>query len=86
VSVTIPTTPTTTVSLMSVNGWLTIFSRIDSSFPTGLEYNAYQSGFGNIASNFWFGLEKIYWLTNPNVNGQRNFRLRFELLLADDNR
>jgi hypothetical protein len=43
---------------MSVNGWLTILSRVDSNFPTGLTFDAYQSGFGDISSNFWLGLEK----------------------------
>lgn len=77
---------TTNVSLMSVNGWLTILSRIDSTFPVGLTYNDYKTGFGSFQSNLWLGLENIYRLTNSAVNGGRSYRLRFELLSADDHK
>ena len=36
VSVTLPPAMNTTVPLRSVNGWLTIFSRVDSNFPYNL--------------------------------------------------
>jgi Fibrinogen beta and gamma chains, C-terminal globular domain len=80
VSVPIPATPATSVALRSVNGWLTVMSRVDINFPTsGMNY---EEGFGYIESNFWLGLSKIYYLTNPNANGGHNYRLRVEMLIA----
>jgi len=73
------------VPLRSVNGWLTIMSRIDGSFPTGQTFSAYQGEFGDILSNFWLGLERIHQLTNPSANGGRNCRMRLELQRANDN-
>jgi Fibrinogen beta and gamma chains, C-terminal globular domain len=75
-----------TVSLMSVFGWLTILSRVDLNFPTGLTSSAYTSGFGNISTNFWLGLEKTYLLTNSAVNGGKTYRLRIEVLQGQDRR
>jgi Fibrinogen beta and gamma chains, C-terminal globular domain len=85
VNVTLPSTASP-VPLMSVAGWLTIFSRIDASFPTGLSASSYIGGFGDINSNVWLGLEKIYRLTNNAVNGGIFYSLRFELLQGSDNR
>jgi Fibrinogen beta and gamma chains, C-terminal globular domain len=64
---------------MSVNGWLTIMSRINANFPSSLNWTMYKSGFGEITSNFWLGLERIFQLTNINNNGGVMYRLRFEL-------
>jgi Fibrinogen beta and gamma chains, C-terminal globular domain len=74
------------LSLNSVYGWLVILSRINSDFPLSLTNQAYQNGFGDIASNFWLGLERVYQLTNSAVNGGLTYRLRFELLSASDHR
>ena len=74
------------VPLRSVNGWLTIYSRIDATFPTGLPYTSYQNGFGDIMSNFWLGLERIYQLTNSAVNGGHTYRLRVEMLAIVNSR
>jgi hypothetical protein len=71
------------VVLRSVNGWLTIMSRIDLNFPVNQVPTAYETGFGDILSNFWLGLTNVYYLTNPNENGGKKFRLRFEFLSVD---
>ena len=84
VAVTIPQSQS--ISLMSVFGWLTILSRVDLSFPTGLTLSSYTSGFGDILTNFWLGFERTYLLTNSVVNGGKTYRLRFELLASENNR
>lgn len=86
-TVTVQSTGTSwSLTLRSVYGWLTILSRINSSFPIGLLYTAYQNGFGDIMSNYWLGLDRTYALTNGFMNGGHSYRLRFELLSADDHR
>jgi hypothetical protein len=82
-NITIPTTARV-ILLRSVNGWLTILARIDINFPTGLAYAMYQSGFGDITSNFWLGLENVYLLTNGAVNGGQKYLVRFEILTTDN--
>lgn len=74
------------ILLMSVSGWLTIFSRVDLNFPTGLTLSTFTSGFGSISANFWLGLQNIYLLTNSAVNGGQTYRLRVELLASENNR
>ena len=70
-------------SLRPVNGWLIILPCIDN-FPTDLEWPPYQNDFGDITSNFWLGLERIYQLTNRAVNGGKTYRTRI-LLQSDTN-
>jgi Fibrinogen beta and gamma chains, C-terminal globular domain len=80
VSVKFPTsTPSSSQLLRSVNGWLIILSRLDANFPLNQTWTTYKSGFGDIGSNFWLGLERIYRLTNSAVNGGRTYRIRFLL-------
>lgn len=79
----IPTT-LVNVSLKSINDWLIIQSRINSSFPTALNWATYKVGFGStIESNFWLGLEKIYQLTK---NNGKLYQLRVEVLSSTNNR
>lgn len=61
-------------------------SRVDLNFPLNLTYAAYETGFGDIMKNFWFGLANVYSLTNSAANGGQSYRLRFEFLSADDNK
>ena len=61
-------------------------SRIDEMFPTGLELPYYQAGFGDIRTNLWLGLDRIYQLTNPRVNEGLIYRLRMEMQSNEDNR
>ncbi|ESN93996.1 hypothetical protein HELRODRAFT_145252, partial [Helobdella robusta] len=49
--------------------------RLDNSLSFDRKWASYKAGFGSYDSNFWFGLEKIYQLTNSG-----NYRLRFEVL------
>jgi hypothetical protein len=71
------------VPLMSVNNWIIVLSRVsESSFPVKLTSAAYVDGFGDIQSNFWLGLDKIYKLTNMAVNRGYMFQLRFEVQSA----
>jgi len=82
-NVTIPTTPVASyVPMKSINGWLTVVSRVDGNFPSGssVTYAAYKAGFGDISSNFLLGFDNLYTATNPSVNGNYNYRLRIELL------
>lgn len=75
------TLPSKTIqwTLTTVGGWLTIFSRVDSSWPSSLAQSDYVNGFGNYLTNMWIGLENLYWLTNTAVNGGKSYKLRFEL-------
>jgi ficolin len=79
VQIAVPPAANTFVSLMSVNGWITILSRVDSSFPLNQYWADYKKGFGDLSSNFWLGLERIYQLTNGATNGQQLYRLRVEV-------
>lgn len=54
-------------------GWIVIQSRFDGSTEFFRSWNEYKDGFGNIAGEFWMGLEKIYELTSSRV---------YELLIA----
>ena len=83
VYVTIPVL-NTTVPLNSIFPWAIIMSRIDTNFPLSQTFQVYKDGFGNPTSNFWLGLTRTYYVTNSAVNGGRTYRLRFELLSAEN--
>lgn len=48
-------------------GWILIQNRFDGSTEFFRTWNEYKNGFGNIAGEFWMGLEKIYELTSLKV-------------------
>jgi Fibrinogen beta and gamma chains, C-terminal globular domain len=48
-------------------GWIVIQNRFDGSTEFFRGWNEYKDGFGNIAGEFWMGLEKIYELTSSRV-------------------
>ena len=75
-----------TVPLISIYPWTIIMSRIDTNFPLSQTYQAYKDGFGNLTSNFWIGLNRVYYITNSTVNGGYTYRLRFELLSAGNSK
>ena len=75
VSLTIPTFQLPTL-VTSVNNWLVIQQRIDGSTSFNRYWQDYRDGFGSFDLNFWFGLEKIYQLTNSS-----SYRLRLEFQL-----
>jgi len=77
VNVTIPTVSGTT-PLMSINNWIVIQQRLDSTQTFDNGWSNYKSGFGVISKNFWLGLEKIYQLTSS-----RHYSLRIEIQSVD---
>ncbi|XP_064076444.1 angiopoietin-related protein 7-like [Vanessa tameamea] len=55
-------------------GWTVIQNRFDGSQDFYKNWVEYKHGFGNLAGEFWLGLEKIYYLTN-----QKLYELRVEM-------
>jgi len=55
-------------------GWLVLQKRLDGSVDFYRGWDEYKLGFGNLAAEFWLGLEKIYRLTSS-----RSYRLRVDL-------
>lgn len=49
-------------------GWIVIQNRFDGSTDFYRNWSDYREGFGNIAGEFWMGLEKIYELTSSNLH------------------
>ncbi|XP_044269833.1 fibrinogen C domain-containing protein 1-like isoform X2 [Tribolium madens] len=49
-------------------GWTYILSRFDGSQNFYLTWSEYKSGFGNLAGEFWLGLEHLYALTGYEAN------------------
>ncbi|XP_046440792.1 fibrinogen C domain-containing protein 1-like [Daphnia pulex] len=48
-------------------GWTVIQNRFDGSINFLRGWNDYKQGFGNMATEFWLGLEKIHMITNQGV-------------------
>lgn len=44
-------------------GWTYIHNRVDGSQDFYQDFESYKSGFGNLAGEFWLGLEYIHQLT-----------------------
>ncbi|XP_068128319.1 angiopoietin-related protein 6 isoform X2 [Hyperolius riggenbachi] len=57
-------------------GWTVIQRRQDGSINFFTTWHNYKNGFGNLDSEYWLGLENIFWLTN-----QDSYRL---LILMED--
>ncbi|CAH2103173.1 unnamed protein product [Euphydryas editha] len=55
-------------------GWTVIQNRFDGSQDFYKSWTEYKHGFGNLAGEFWLGLEKTYYLTN-----QKLYELRVEM-------
>lgn len=49
-------------------GWIVIQNRFDGTTEFFRRWNEYKEGFGNIAGEFWLGLEKIYELTSSRLH------------------
>ena len=50
------------------NGWIIIQNRFDGSTDFFRTWSEYKQGFGNIAGEFWMGLDKIYELTSSKLH------------------
>jgi hypothetical protein len=48
-------------------GWIVIQNRFDGSINFFRGWDEYKEGFGNIAGEFWMGLEKIHELTSTKL-------------------
>ncbi|XP_067296612.1 microfibril-associated glycoprotein 4-like [Pseudorasbora parva] len=55
-------------------GWTVIQRRMDGSLNFYQPWNKYKSGFGNVQSEYWMGLEKMHQLTR-----NRKYMLRVDL-------
>ncbi|KAG6452175.1 fibrinogen C domain-containing protein 1 isoform X2 [Manduca sexta] len=55
-------------------GWTVLQNRFDGSQDFYKGWSDYENGFGNLAGEFWLGLEKISYLTN-----QKLYELRIEI-------
>ncbi|XP_045490217.1 angiopoietin-related protein 7 [Pieris rapae] len=55
-------------------GWTVIQNRFDGSQDFFKTWSDYKYGFGNLAGEFWLGLEKVNYLTN-----QKLYELRIEM-------
>ncbi|XP_026321180.1 fibrinogen C domain-containing protein 1-A-like isoform X2 [Hyposmocoma kahamanoa] len=55
-------------------GWTVLQNRFDGSQDFYKSWNDYKNGFGNLAGEFWLGLEKLNYLTN-----QKLYELRIEM-------
>ena len=64
-----------TTSVISVNNWIVVQQRIDSTTSFNVPWVNYTAGFGTFNINYWMGLEKIYQMTIS-----RACRLRIEML------
>jgi len=78
INVTIPTF-SSSIPLMSVNNWIVIQQNVDESVNFNRKWVDYKAGFGNTATNFWLGLEKMYQLTSS-----RPMQLRIEIQSLDN--
>lgn len=62
-------------------GWLVIQNRFNGEVDFNRLWDEYRDGFGNIASEFWLGLDNIFLLSNQDF-----YELRFDLWDFEDNR
>jgi len=78
VDLSIPT-KTATVPVKSVFAWIIFHQNVGDGFNWRLRWTDYRNGFGDISSNFWLGLQRLYLLTRV-----QRYRLRIEMKQASD--
>ncbi|KAJ3664175.1 hypothetical protein Zmor_008365 [Zophobas morio] len=49
-------------------GWTYVLNRQDGSQDFNLLWTDYETGFGNLAGEFWLGLKNLYYLTGHQIN------------------
>lgn len=62
-------------------GWLVIQKRNTGKLNFNLFWNEYREGFGNIAAEYWLGLDNMFLLSN-----QDHYELRVDIWDYDDNK
>ncbi|XP_005105877.1 angiopoietin-2 [Aplysia californica] len=76
-------------------GWIVIQRRVSADVDFYRGWADYKNGFGDLAGNFWFGLEKIHQLTNTKqyelridfaFNGKDNFAIYNNFLLYGESK
>src|SRR6218665_1503552 len=73
INITIPTFDSPT-QVISVDNWIVVQQRIDSSTNFGRNWVEYRNGFGVYNYNYWMGLEKMHQLT-----ASSHYKLRIEV-------
>ena len=61
-------------------GWMVVQRRQTRTFPFNRRWAEYEKGFGNLSSDFWFGLKSLYCLTSKEmrmdfqfINGTKSY-------------
>ena len=62
-------------------GWLVIQKRNTGKLNFNFFWKEYREGFGNIAAEYWLGLDNMFLLTN-----QDHYELRVDIWDFDDNK
>src|SRR5678815_2104933 len=70
INITIPTLDSPT-PVVSVDNWIVVQQRIDSSTDFGRNWSEYRNGFGVFNFNYWMGLERMHKLTNSSQHKLR---------------
>src|SRR6218665_2908827 len=63
INIKIPTTFDSSTQVISVDNWIVVQQRIDSSTDFGRNWSEYRNGFGVYNFNYWMGLERMHQLT-----------------------
>lgn len=70
-------TESTAVQVLVVNGWIVFHQKVSNSLDYNITFAEYKAGFGDVQSNLWLGLERVYQLTSSNAT----YRMRIEMQL-----
>ena len=76
-SITIPKF-TEVTQVMTIDGWMVIFQKVDTNTSFHRPWDDYVNGFGTYDYNFWMGLEKIHQLTSTGT-----YSMKLEVLLQN---
>ena len=68
-----------TFPVLSLNGWVIIQQRFDSSTDFNRGWTDYRNGFGIPNYNSWLGLEAVFQMTNS-INLEYRLRIEFQLI------